>query len=252
MFKNYLKMAWRNMVRHKIFALLNVLGLALGICACIAIYQVTHYELSFDRFHPDKDRIYRVMGDVTENTGEISHFSRLPYPLPPLARTELSEFDAVAAWIPYNARIRVTAGDNTVRQFDSRVEGHYPSTILAEPQWFSIFHYDWLTGNAATALNAPNAVVLTEKRARQYFGRLPVDAMIGRQVMYDDSIVCTVSGVVRDWEENTDLGFTDLISYSTVEHSFLKNSMNLVSWGPGDPAPGFCEGLNRGECPANG
>jgi putative ABC transport system permease protein len=236
MFKSYLTIAWRNMVRHKVFTVLNVLGLALGICACIVIYQVSHYELSFDRFHPDKERIYRVRGDVTNTTGDISHFANLPYPLPKLVRSSMPGFEAVAGWMPYDAQIRVTAGDNTLKQFDSEVAGHYPSTALVEQQWFSIFNYEWLAGNAATALNAPFKVVLTEKRAREYFGRVPIDAMIGKQVVYDDSLVCAVSGVVKDWEGNSDLGFTDLISFSTLEHGFFKRIMNFVAWGPGDPS----------------
>jgi putative ABC transport system permease protein len=234
MIKSYLKIAWRNMVRRKVFTVLNVLGLALGICACIVIYQVSHYELSFDRFHPGGERIYRVLGDVTENTGDQLHFMRLPYPLPGLVRGGLSGFDAVAGWMPYNAQISVTAGDGLVKNFDSRIAGHYPSTALVEPSYFSIFYYDWLAGNAATALNAPNAVVLTEKRAREYFGRLPIDAMVGKQVVYDDSLVCTVSGVIKDWKGNSDLGFTDLISFSTIEHSFLQHTVALTSWGQGD------------------
>jgi len=235
MFKNYLKIAWRNMVRHKVFTVLNVLGLALGICVCIVIYQVSHYELSFDRFHPDKDRIYRVMGNVTENTGNQMHFARLSYPLPRLARTGgLSGLAAIAGCMPYNAQIKVTAGDGAVKKFDGRIDGHYPTTALVDPEYVEIFKYDWLAGNAGTALNAPNAVVLSEKRARQYFGPSPIDAMIGKQVVYDDSLICTVSGVVRDWEENSDLGFTDLISFSTIEHSFLRNTINPASWDQGD------------------
>ena len=236
MFKNYLKMAWRNMVRHRVFTVLNVLGLALGICACIVIYQVSFYELSFDRFHPGGERVYRVMGDVTENTGDRLHFARLSYPLPRLVRTGLSGLDAIAGCVPYNAQIGVTGDGNTVRHFDSKVAGHYPSTAFIDPQYFEIFTYEWLAGNAATALHAPHSVVLSEKRARQYFGALSVDAMIGRQVVYDDSLACTVSGVVRDWEGNSDLGFTDLISYSSIEHRFLRNTINPASWDQGDPS----------------
>jgi putative ABC transport system permease protein len=236
MVKNYLKMAWRNMVRHKVFTVLNVLGLALGICACIVIYQVSHYELSFDRFHPGGERVYRVMGDVTENTGDRLHFARLSYLWPRLARTGLSGLAAIAGCVPYNAQIGVTGDGNTVKHFDSKVVGRYPSTAFIDPQYFEIFTYDWLAGNATTALNAPHTVVLSEKRARQYFGASPIDAMIGKQVVYDDSLMCTVSGVVRDWEENSDLGFTDLISYSTIEHSFLRNTINPASWDQGDPS----------------
>jgi hypothetical protein len=60
MLSNYLKIAWRNMARRKIYTIINVMGLALGISACMVIYLVAHHELSFDTFHPDKDRIYRI------------------------------------------------------------------------------------------------------------------------------------------------------------------------------------------------
>ena len=63
MIKNYLKIAWRNITKHKVYTIINVLGLALGICACIVIYIITSYEFSFDRFHPDKERIYRITGE---------------------------------------------------------------------------------------------------------------------------------------------------------------------------------------------
>ena len=65
MLKNYFKIAFRNIIRKKVYTAINILGLALGICACIVIYVISSYELSFDNFHPGKDRIYRMMGDVT-------------------------------------------------------------------------------------------------------------------------------------------------------------------------------------------
>jgi ABC-type antimicrobial peptide transport system permease subunit len=99
-----------------------------------------------------------------------------------------------------------------------------------EQQYFSIFKYDWLAGNEATALNEPNRIVLTESRARQYFGSGSLGNMIGKTVIFDDSLLVQVSGIVRDWNENTDFPFTNFISFSTISHSFLKNNFQLDDW----------------------
>ena len=91
MFRSYLTTAWRNIIRHKAYSIINVLGLALGICACIVIFIITSYEFSFDKFHPGKERIYRVMGDVTESGGEKSHFDKLPMPISLTARATIPD-----------------------------------------------------------------------------------------------------------------------------------------------------------------
>ena len=70
MFKNYFKIAWRNITRNKAYSIINILGLALGICSCIVIFLITSFEFSFDKFHPDADRIYRIVGEVRNNAGE--------------------------------------------------------------------------------------------------------------------------------------------------------------------------------------
>src|SRR5687768_1627237 len=103
MFRNYLKIAWRNIIRNKVSSAVNIFGLALGICACVIIYLIVSYELSFDTFHPGKERIYRVMGDVTESTGAKLHFAKVPPPVSIAGRDVLSGFEEIAAIIPYNA-----------------------------------------------------------------------------------------------------------------------------------------------------
>ncbi len=232
MLYNYLKISLRNIFRNKTYTAVNVLGLSLGICACIAIYTVTSYELSFDRFHPGKERIYRVMGDVTETSGDKLHFAKVPFALLNTGRGALSGLEAIAGIIPYRAKINIPEGS---KQFESVISGtNYITTVIAEPQYFNIFKYDWLAGNASTALEDPYTVVLTENRARQYFGTGPLDKMIGRQVMYDDSLKVNVSGIIKDWDKNTDLAFTDFISVSTLQSSFLKNNISQSSWGQGD------------------
>lgn len=235
MFQNYMKIAWRNITRHKVYTAINVLGLSLGLCACIVIYVIVSYELSFDTFHPGKKNIYRMMADLTEGTGDKLHFARVQMPLSKIVRKEISGVDAVAGVIPYNVKIDVPVNGNSQRHFDSKADGtNYITTAIAEPEYFNIFKYEWLEGNATTALNAPYTLVLTENKAHQYFGALPLDEIIGREVVYDDSLRVKVTGIVKDWSKNSDLLFTDFISFSTIRSSFLKNNLNPDSWGAHD------------------
>src|SRR5690349_13906829 len=159
MFKNYLKVAWRNITRQRVHSIINILGLSLGLCGCIVIYVITSYEFSFDNFHPNKERIYRVVGDVTENTGAILHFGRLPMGVSQAGRSEISGMDDIAGIIPFNASVTVSPG----KKFDSKANGtRFITTAITQPQYFNIFRYTWLAGNPLTALDAPLKVVLTE------------------------------------------------------------------------------------------
>lgn len=250
MFRNYLKIAWRNIIRNKVSSIVNIFGLAVGICACVIIYLIVSYELSFDTFHPDNERIYRVMGDVTESTGDKLHFAKVPPPVSIAGRSELSGFEEIAGIIPYNTTVSIPRGNLPAKHFEKGTGGKLSSTVVAEPQYFNIFKYDWLAGHANTALRNPFTVVLVESKARQYFGHGSLDEMIGMQVSYDDSLRVTVSGIVRDWNKNTDLPFTDFISFSTLQSSFLKNRFSTDSWKPGDMFAWVFTKLSRGVTPS--
>jgi putative ABC transport system permease protein len=244
MIKNYLKIAWRNISRNRIYTVINVLGLSLGVCACIVIYIISSYELSFDTFHPDKERIYRVMGDVTESTGEKLHFGKLPLPLASTARQELSGLDAIAGISPYNAKVSILqSAGKPAKYFDNS------GIVIADPQYFDIFKYNWISGNAIHSLRAPFTVVLTESKAHKYFGSIPLDKIIGKQVIFDDSLKVSVSGIVKDWDKKTDLAYTDFISSGTIQSSFLKNSINPDSWGEGNMSTSAFVKLSKGAIP---
>lgn len=247
MFQNYLKIALRKLLRQKLYTAVNILGLSVGICTCIALYVIISFELSFDRFHLGKERIYRVMADVTESTGDKLHFGRVPVSLSGVGRPVLSGVETMAAIIPYNAKIRVLDRDIHTMFFESRVgETHFLSTVLAEPQYFDIFRYEWLAGNARNALAAPYQVVLTEDRARQYFGPGPLSQIIGKRVIYQDSLTTTVSGIVKDWDQKTDLAFTDFISYSSLQHHFLQRTIRQEGWEQGDLSAWVFTKLSKG------
>ena len=230
MLKNYFKIAWRVITRYKIYTAINILGLALGICSCIVIYLIASYELGFDTFHPDRKRIYRIVAELTENTGEKLQFARLPTPLLPNVHTSISGLDAIAGIIPHRSPITVPVDVGAGKSFDCSTPRGYITTAIAEQQWFNIFKYKWLAGNEHAALQAPYTVVLTENRAQQYFGTIPPDQMIGKKIIYGDSLAVSVTGIVKEWDKNTDIQFTDFISFATLQTSFLKNDYGGNSW----------------------
>ncbi|MES1226581.1 MAG: ABC transporter permease, partial [Bacteroidota bacterium] len=154
MFKSYFKIAWRNISRHKIFTIINVLGLSLGICACIVIYLVTSHDLSFDQFHPGKDRMYRIVGDLQEADGN-KVFLNSPFDDVAGFQNQIPGFESRAAFHLFGEEVSISDGKNPAKKFGGRIEsqeGWYSSSILTGPEYFSIFSYQWLAGNAKTAL----------------------------------------------------------------------------------------------------
>ena len=229
MIRNYFKVAWRNIVKHKVYTFINITGLAFGICACIVIFLIADYEFGFDRFHPDGDRIYRIVGNRQNRSGE-SEFLNTTISDVAGFKDQIPGFEAKAGFITYGGSISVPSGDDIPKRFDNHIPGSYSSTsIITWPQYFDIFKYKWLAGNPQ-ALNNPFKVVLSEKRAQLYFGDLPLNEMIGKTVIYDDSLRVTVSGIVKDWTGNTDFGYTDFISISSATHSFLKSRIPAEDW----------------------
>ncbi|MCO5949998.1 ABC transporter permease [Mucilaginibacter flavidus] len=231
MFRNYLKIAWRSISRNKVYTSINVLGLSLGVCACLIIYLITSFELSYDTFHPDKDRIYRLVTLMQDPQGNKSEGSSGIMALPMTARKELSGFEDATGFYNYFAKVTVPGINGAAKKFFAPKEGEETSpVIVAEPQYFKIFQYKWLRGDPSTALSEPFKVVLSQQEVHKYFGTTPLQDVVGKEVIYNDSLRLTVSGVVEDWDKHTDFGFKDFISFATVQHSFLKNDIDLQSW----------------------
>ncbi len=225
MIKSYFTIAFRTIKKNKVYSFINVLGLALGLCACITIYLIVHHEFSFDTFHDDKDRIYRLVV-AYDQEGEKFLYNCVPAPTPIAIRNEISGIDVVTGFHYYSPKISIADGNNPPKKFEAQDK----QVILADPEYFNIFKYKWLAGNPAR-LHEPFSVVLSERKAHDYFSSLPLHQILGKEIMYD-SLLVNVVGIVQDWTENSDFPMTDFISFSSIVNSHtLKNDIYLDNWG---------------------
>jgi predicted permease len=230
MLRHYAKIAWRTVRRHPVTSLIHVLGLTLGILSCLVIFLVTRYELGFDRDRPDRDRIYRVTTALQSHLGETHWTPSIPDPSTPVMRSELTGLEAVAFCHTWNPGVKIPG--KKIKTFEPRKNGDEAMDIvIADPDYFSVFPAEWVVGNPQTAMTEPFRVVLTESQARRYFGDIPPASVLGREVIYEDSLHVFVSGIVKDPVGQTDLDFRDFITYATVDHSFIADELNLNNWG---------------------
>jgi predicted permease len=228
MLKNYFITAIRNFWKHKIFSLINVSGLAIGISAALVIYLLVQFEFSFEKFRKDNDRIYRVVTVMTFPGESVFKNSGVPMPMPKAVRTDLTGIETATHFVTaYETKVSMpVAGSQSPAEFKKQTE-----IIYADEFYFSLFEYDWLAGSKQTALKDPYQVVLTEERAKTYFGNLPAKDIIGKQITYDDSIKTTVSGIVKDQtKKTTDFRFKEFISLATVMATGLKDHFG-DDWG---------------------
>jgi putative ABC transport system permease protein len=231
MMRHHLQNAWRTIRHHKLYTVINVLGLSIGICACMVIYLIARYDLGFDKFHPDSDRIYRIVGDVQLPDGNTL-FLNTPFDKVAGVEHAIPGFQQQVGFHtlpPFGFTVPAGSG-KPATDFDSRQEGGYGSSaILTGPSFFDLFPHPWLAGNP-DVLKEPNMVVLTADAAQKYFGAFSPDKYIGRTLIFGDSLPLTVAGIVKDWTGLSDLGYTAFISISTAPNSWLKNQFPTTDW----------------------
>ena len=162
MFRNYFKIAFRNLLRYKIFSVINILGLSIGIAACLLILLFIQYETSFDDFHADGDRIYRVL---TIDKALGTHAQRVGITIPALGPSLAQNFPEV------EATLRVSGGGKALLKFGDQ-SGIYAQRLRsAEADFFDFFNFPLIEGDPKTALADPNCIVLTQSLAKQTFWR---------------------------------------------------------------------------------
>jgi putative ABC transport system permease protein len=225
--KNYFKIAWRNILANKLRTAIHLTGLAIGIAVCYIVFSVVSYSYSFDRFHPKKDNIFQVttltsyLDNSWPNTG-------VPFPLGEVVQSDLSGVVDAAHFYTLGA-VNVQSGE------DGKSLGRNNSVVFSDNGFFRIFEREWLAGDPSNALREPNAVVLTEGSLQQYFPGKTPSQVLGQQLFYmgQDTIPAKVTGVVKNYTQNTDLVFTDFISKASLEllgeDRFHRNNWNSVN-----------------------
>ncbi len=222
MFKNFLTIAWRSLLRNKLHSFINITGLAIGVSACLVIYLIVNFELSFNKEHEGYDRIYRVHSSFQ---GVFSGLNRgAPTAVGQTIKDEFKGIEGVTSFQVFNSKVEIPTGHEKTSLDQQK------KIILASPSFFSVFKsFEWVSGSPES-LTEPFNVVLTESRAKTYFGTDDPLKVIGREIIYRDSLSTTVAGIVKDLAFNTDVDMTDFISYSTIEKSWLSKNIRLNDW----------------------
>ncbi|HEY2726886.1 MAG TPA: ABC transporter permease, partial [Parafilimonas sp.] len=209
MFKNYFKTAFRNLLRNKNYALINIAGLSVGIAACLIIFLLVQFETSFDNFHNNKNQIYRVVR-ATKTPGGTDYSRGGAFPVAQGLRLDYPQLKNVARIYDEENR-QITVVDNKVNAAQKKFKEK--DLFFAEPQFFQIFNFPFLAGNPQTALSEPNTVLLTKQTAEKYFGDW--HTAINKYIKYNNDKICKVTGILKNLPLNTDFPLQIVFSFRT-------------------------------------
>ncbi len=215
MLKNYLKIAFRNLLKYKNHSLINILGLAIGTACCILIALYILHELNYEHFIKNSDKIYRISMSLTIN-GKIEKSATIEYPIAPLLR-EYPEVKDVA-------RI-INLSQNMIGQIPAIHYGdksfYEERFYFADSTFFRVIDFPLLYGNSFSALNEPNSVVITKKIAHKYFGN---ESPLGKILRFNNRIDLKVTGVLDDFPGPTHIEFDFLASMDVLPQTKLPNA----------------------------
>jgi len=208
MIKNFFKIAWRNLFRNKVYSFINVFGLTVGITCFLLIALYIFDELTYDRFHKQAENIYRVVEHKTSPEGKESKVAPIAYNISTHALKDFPEVERIAR-ISMLGRDNISDGENT--------KTFYESYWLVSRDFLKVFDFKLTGGNRATALDAPNSVIITEETARKLYGT--TDA-VGKTLRAErDSLPHRVTAVLKDFPANSHLSFNLAFSEATLQSS---------------------------------
>ena len=205
MLKNYFKVAFRNILKHKFFSFINILGMTIGVTACLLIILYVSDELSFDKFHTKADRMYQV-GLHGKIAGQEIYTSTTCPPMSAALVADIPEIEESTRLDGYGLAA-IKYGEKAFTE---------EKIFYADSNFFQFFDFKLLEGDAKTALKEPNSIVFTTGLAKKYFGN---ESAIGKLVTVgNDSATYKVTGIAADAPTNSHVIFTALISASSAEH----------------------------------
>lgn len=212
MIKNYLKIAWRNLIRNKSFSLLNIVGLSIGLAVTALILIWISFEVGIDQFHENKDRIYQVYNKAPVD-GELWTWNSTPKVMASVIKKDYPEVEAVSRFY-YDAPLLFAKGDKRIKS----------TGTIVDPDFLKIFSFPLLEGTVETVLDGVNSVVITETFAEKMFGNEPA---VGKMVKVDNADSFMVTGILADLPENSDFDFEFLIPWKYL----VQKGSDDKNWG---------------------
>jgi putative ABC transport system permease protein len=208
MLRTHLKMAWRSILKGKVYSIINISGLAIGIACTLTIALYISDEYSYDRFHENHQEIYRVV-EIQDHEGDLHPVAATPGLLAEALKRDYAEIIKTC---------RVSCPVSAIFSLDkTNIESS--EVIAADHSFFSLFDFRMVMGNAETALLEPDEIVITEKVAAQLFGIAwrTDHAVLGRQLIINNSDILTVAGVAQDCPANSHIQFDVIVSMKYEE-----------------------------------
>ena len=211
MIKNYLKIAWRNLLKNKTFSLINIAGLASGLACFILIALYVADELSYDRFNEKADRIYRINSDIVFGGNKL----HMAVTADPMGAALKKDYPQVEQYV----RIYASSGPKLVKKGNTFINEQ--NVAHADSTLFDVFTLPAISGDTKTALNEPKTVVITESTAKKYFGT--ADA-VGKTIETNDnnSTLYKVTAVIKDIPHNSHFNFDFIFSMDNADYQWGK------------------------------
>jgi len=207
MIKNYFKVAIRNLLKHKGYTFINILGLAVGIAASVLIFLYIIHEMSYDKFHEKADKTYRITADWSNDGDSRIHQLGTPYVLAQTIREKYPQVEAITQITGPIMDVIIRYRDTAFKETDA---------FCADPTFFDVFSFPLIKGDPETSLEDPNMIIMTQSMARKYFGNAdPVGKTIEIQG-FGDNAFFKVTGVMEDIPPNSHFRFDMLISMKTI------------------------------------
>jgi putative ABC transport system permease protein len=223
MLRNYFTIPWRSLTKNKLHTIINVFGLTVGVSSCLVIFLIVSFELSYNRQIPDADRIYRVYshfrGAFEGTNSGVNTGAQV------MVKEQFTGLEKSVAFHTYQGKTTVIENQNK-KDFENQGD-----VAIVSPDYFDLIQgYEWIEGSAITSLTNPKQVVLTTEKAKIYFGTDDFAKIIGKEIRYNDSLVLSVSGIIKPPPYRSDFTFNQFISFPTIDQTFLKKNIKSDNW----------------------
>ncbi|MCF8302241.1 MAG: ABC transporter permease [Bacteroidales bacterium] len=216
MIRNYITLAIRMLKKQKLYTFINIVGLSIGIATCLLILTYVQHELSYDRFHADADRIFRIV-ETRKITEQPQQLASSPAPVAGHFPQVFPDIP-VTRFIPFSERFKMESGDKKFME---------TGFFFADPSLFEVFDFSLINGNENTVLRKPGTVLISETMAQKYFGE---QSPLGKTLSLKGQLPLVVEGVFKNVPDNSHIRFHFLSSTLTAEKVFGQSLMSSGSW----------------------